>query len=54
MADHTYIGYVALEGLFIIPLAVIWFISLCNASRASDPARTGVAWMKVVFPLWTL
>lgn len=48
------IGYAVLTGLFITPLAVLWFISFCLARRQRDPARVGIDWLKVVFPVWTL
>ena len=49
-----YIGTAVLSGLWITPLSILWFISLCLARRKKDPARVGVAWMKAVFPFWIL
>ncbi|KAK3897779.1 hypothetical protein C8A05DRAFT_19520 [Staphylotrichum tortipilum] len=54
MASVGNIIYVFFEGVFIIPLSVLWFISLCTARRNNDPARTGIAWLKVTFPFWIL
>lgn len=48
------IGTTVLSGLFIIPLTVLWFITFCLARRRNDPARTGIAWLKAAFPIWTL
>ena len=48
------IGYTVLAGVYITPLAVLWFITFCLARREQDPARVGIAWLKVVFPVWTL
>jgi hypothetical protein len=47
-----YIGYCLLAGLWITPLSILWFISLCLARRKHDPARVGVAWMKATYPIW--
>ncbi len=49
-----YIGTAVLSGLWITPLSILWFISLCLARRKKDPARVGIAWMKAVFPFWVL
>ncbi|KAK4238354.1 hypothetical protein C8A03DRAFT_15175 [Achaetomium macrosporum] len=49
-----YIGYCVLAGLWITPLSILWFISLCLARRKQDPARVGVAWMKATYPIWNL
>jgi hypothetical protein len=48
------IGYTVLAGLYVTPLAVLWFITFCLARREQDPARVGIAWLKVVFPVWIL
>lgn len=48
----SYVGTIVLAGLWVKPLAILWFISLCLARRKSDPARDGIAWMKAVFPVW--
>jgi hypothetical protein len=48
------VGFTVLAGLFITPLAILWFLSFCLARRKSDPARVGISWMKVVFPIWGL
>lgn len=48
------IGYTVLAGIYMTPLAVLWFITFCLARREQDPARVGIAWVKVVFPVWTL
>jgi hypothetical protein len=48
------IVYVFLYAVFIIPLSVLWFISLCSARRSNDPARTGIPWLKAVYPFWIL
>jgi hypothetical protein len=39
-------GYLVLHGLWVTPLAVLFFISLCLARRQGDPARHGIAWYK--------
>ncbi len=49
-----YIATTVLSGLWVTPLSILWFISLCLARRQKDPARVGVAWMKAVFPFWIL
>ncbi len=51
---EQYIGDTVLTGLWVTPLAVLWFISLCLARRRKDPARVGVAWLKAVFPVSVL
>lgn len=48
------IGYTVLAGLWITPLAILWFISLCLARRRDDPARVGVAWLKAAYPIWIM
>lgn len=48
------IGYTVLAGLYITPLAVLWFITFCLARREQDPARVGISWLKAVFPVWIL
>jgi hypothetical protein len=48
------IGYTVLAGIYITPLAVLWFITFCLARREQDPARVGIAWLKAVFPVWIL
>lgn len=45
------IVYLALAGIFIKPLFILWLVSLCLARRKSDPVRMGFLWMKFVFPL---
>ncbi|KAK4099481.1 hypothetical protein N658DRAFT_165700 [Parathielavia hyrcaniae] len=45
----VFVGHVvftALAALFVTPLLVLWFISLCLARRKNDPARVAVAWIK--------
>ena len=39
------IGYTVLAGLYVTPLAVLWFITFCLARREQDPARVGIAWL---------
>ncbi|KAK4039064.1 hypothetical protein C8A01DRAFT_36964 [Parachaetomium inaequale] len=48
------IGFTVLAGLWITPLSILWFLSFCLARRKNDPARVGISWMKVVFPIWSL
>ncbi|KAL2172671.1 hypothetical protein VTG60DRAFT_4117 [Thermothelomyces hinnuleus] len=48
------IGFVILAGIFIVPLFILWIVSLVQVRRKHDPARVGFAWMKAVFPLWIL
>lgn len=38
------------NGLFVTPLFILWCISLCLARRQGDPARSGIPWMKAIFP----
>ncbi|KAK4643147.1 hypothetical protein QC761_404150 [Podospora bellae-mahoneyi] len=45
-------AHAVLSGIWITPLLVLWFVSLCVVRRRGDPARVGVAWMKVVYPFW--
>ncbi|SPQ26763.1 85cdf562-f45b-45db-9785-5f16b4bb7273 [Thermothielavioides terrestris] len=49
-----YIGNAILYALWIIPLVVLWFISLCSARRKGDPARGGVSWLKATYPIWII
>ncbi|KAK3312997.1 hypothetical protein B0H66DRAFT_644124 [Apodospora peruviana] len=50
--QHQYnIGIAVIDGIFIIPLTIIWVISLVRAPRNRDPARVGVGWLKAVFPI---
>jgi len=44
----------ALYAIFVLPLFVLWCVSLCTARRKGDPARVGVAWMKAVYPFWVV
>ncbi|KAJ4287433.1 hypothetical protein N0V88_007706 [Collariella sp. IMI 366227] len=46
------IYYLCFSGIWVLPLSIIWFISLCLARRNDDPARVGVAWIKAAYPLW--
>lgn len=50
LTDAEYTGYVSgylvLHGLWVTPLAVLFFITLCIARRNGDPARSGIAWYK--------
>lgn len=48
------IGSIVLAGLWVTPLSILWFISLCLARRKSDPARVGLAWVKAVSPIWIM
>ncbi|KAL1835807.1 hypothetical protein VTJ49DRAFT_6038 [Mycothermus thermophilus] len=47
-------GEIVLAGLWVVPLSVLWFISLCVARRKRDPARTGIAWLKAAYPFFIL
>ncbi|KAK3995318.1 hypothetical protein QBC44DRAFT_284603 [Cladorrhinum sp. PSN332] len=48
------IGYTILIFIWVIPLLVLWSISFCFVRRKKDPARVGIVWMKIVYPLWLL
>jgi hypothetical protein len=43
-----------LRTLWIIPLVILWRISLCLARRKHDHARSGIVLAKVGFALWIL
>lgn len=45
---------VAVHGIWVLPLFILWCISLCLARRRGDPARVGVAWAKAAFPFFIL
>lgn len=52
MALTTYTGRIfaaSLHGLFILPASILFIISLYRARRHSDPARSGLAWLRAVF-----
>ncbi|KAK4248054.1 hypothetical protein C7999DRAFT_40687 [Corynascus novoguineensis] len=48
------VTYTILAGLFIVPLTILWLVSFCYARRKNDPARVGLVWLKVVYPIWIL
>jgi hypothetical protein len=48
------IGNTVLVALWITPLSILWFISLCLAPRNRDPARAGVSWLKATYPIWIM
>ncbi|GAB1316097.1 hypothetical protein MFIFM68171_06307 [Madurella fahalii] len=48
------VGSIVLAGLWVTPLSVLWFVSLCLARRRSDPARVGIVWVKAVYPVWII
>lgn len=52
MHEGYYIGSVVLYGLWVTPLIILWAMSLCLARGKGDPARTGFAWMKALFPIY--
>lgn len=55
MATFPYIvTYTVLAGLFIVPLTILWLVSFCYARKKNDPARVGLVWLKVVYPIWIL
>lgn len=52
MALSTYTGRILaafLHGLLILSASILFIISLYRARRHSDPARSGVAWLRAVF-----
>lgn len=54
MALTTYAGRIlaaSLHGLLILPASILLLISLYRARRHSDPARSGLAWLRAVFIL---
>jgi hypothetical protein len=53
--DETYsIASVALTGILIVPLSVLWIVSFVDCRRYGDHARQAFTWMKVAYPLITL
>ncbi|KAK4224204.1 hypothetical protein QBC38DRAFT_331735, partial [Podospora fimiseda] len=46
------LGYAVLIFIWVIPLLVLWSISFCFIRCKKDPARTGMVWIKIVYPLW--
>ncbi|KAK4201514.1 hypothetical protein QBC40DRAFT_59488 [Triangularia verruculosa] len=59
MGDYVWtMGFAAahavLAGIWITPLLILWFVSLCVVRRRGDPARVGVAWLKAACPFWIL
>ncbi|KAL2266013.1 hypothetical protein VTJ83DRAFT_5365 [Remersonia thermophila] len=47
-------GNILLNGLWIIPLTILWVISLCAAHQKRDAARAGIAWLKAAYPFFIL
>ncbi|KAK3343478.1 hypothetical protein B0T25DRAFT_300208 [Lasiosphaeria hispida] len=47
-------GTVAIYAFPILPLLILWGISLRSTHRKGDPARGAFAWIKTLFPLYIL
>ncbi|KAK3682369.1 hypothetical protein B0T22DRAFT_470931 [Podospora appendiculata] len=52
--EIEWIVYLVIVSIFIIPLLVLWIISLVSVHRKRDPARVGTIWVKIAFPLWII
>ncbi len=48
------IVHASMTGIVIAPLLILGLCLLCLGRRRGDPARTGVTWLKVAFPITTL
>ncbi|KAH8887586.1 hypothetical protein GQ53DRAFT_768307 [Thozetella sp. PMI_491] len=52
--ESWYIAELAIYGVFIIPIFVLWIVLLCSAPRKGDTARVGFSWVKTAYPIWFL
>jgi hypothetical protein len=49
--DGWVIANACLEGIFILPLFIIWVVSFCAVRQRDDPVRRPFHWMKAAYPL---
>ncbi|KAK3381732.1 hypothetical protein B0H63DRAFT_213226 [Podospora didyma] len=50
--DGLYIGSIVLNALWIVPLAILFGISICFARRKADPARDWLNVLKLAYPFF--
>lgn len=46
--------HIALVSILVVPLFILWLVSLCLVRRKHDRARLGFLWMNLATPLFTL
>ena len=52
--DPWVIPNTCLEGVFVMPLFIIWIVSFFVVRQQDDPVRRPFHWMKMAYPLLTV